>query len=318
MSSIQRSLEDRFIGCLLGLAVGDALGANFEGQPRDSITTRYPTARHLIQNPPPGEQWYTDDTQMAIGIAETLVACGCIDEQKLCQRFAANYVPGRGYGRGARVILEAMIEGEDYKWLANNHFPGGSFGNGAAMRVAPVGLMFHQDIGRLWEEAKLSALPTHTHALGVEGAQLLALAVGLAVNSADFNRGAFFHALGGKCDAVEYSGPLRRASRLENQADVALFGNGIEAATSVVTAIAAFSLAPNSYEETIGSAILLGGDTDTIAAMAGAISGAFLGWQSIPSHLLEHLEDREQGRSYIKDLAKQLYAAHLRTVAGGH
>jgi poly(ADP-ribose) glycohydrolase ARH3 len=73
--------------------VGDALGANFEGQPGDSITARFPTVRHLIQNPPAGEQWYTDDTQMAIGVAETLVACGCIDEQKLCQDFAANYVP---------------------------------------------------------------------------------------------------------------------------------------------------------------------------------------------------------------------------------
>ena len=250
---------------------------------------------------------------MAIGVAETLVACGCIGELQLCQRFAANYVPGRGYGRGARIILDAMLNGEDHKWLANNHFPGGSFGNGAAMRVAPVGLMFHHDTDRLWEEAKLSALPTHTHPLGIEGAQLLALAVGLAVQSTEFNRESFFNALGVKCSAVDFAGPLRKAARLDNPADLALFGNGIEAASSVVTSIAAFSLSPNSYEETIGTAILLGGDTDTIAAMAGAISGAFLGWQSIPSHLLEQLEDREQGRSYIKDLAEQLYAAHLRT-----
>ena len=317
MSSPPRSMEHRFIGCLLGLAVGDALGANFEGQSAESIRSRFPTVHHLIQNPPAGELWYTDDTQMAIGVAETLVACGCIDERQICQRFAANYVPGRGYGRGARVILEAMLEGDDYKWLAKNHFPGGSFGNGAAMRVAPVGLMFHHDTGRVWEEARLSALPTHTHPLGIEGAQLLALAVGLAVNSTEFDCEGFFNALGARCSSVEYAGPLRRALHLNNPADVALFGNGIEAASSVVTAIAAFSLTPNSYEQTIGTAILLGGDTDTIAAMAGAISGAFLGWQSIPRHLLEQLEDREQGRSYIKDLARQLHAAHLRTVAGG-
>ncbi len=110
---------------------------------------------------------------------------------------------------------------------------------------------------------------------------------------------------------------MRRASRLDDPADIELFGNGIEATSSVVTAIAAFSLAADSYEQTIGNAILLGGDTDTIAAMAGAISGAFLGWQSIPGHLLEELEDREQGRSYIKDLAKQLHATHLRTATSG-
>jgi poly(ADP-ribose) glycohydrolase ARH3 len=310
MDNLPRSLGDRFVGCLLGLAVGDALGANFEGQPAEAIAARFPTVRHLIQNPPAGELWYTDDTQMAIGVAETLVDCGCIDERQLCQRFAANYVPGRGYGRGARVILEAMIEGEDHKWLAENHFPGGSFGNGAAMRVAPVGLMFHNDTGRLWEEAKLSALPTHTHPLGIEGAQLLALAVGLAVSSTEFDREDFFNTLAARCSAAEYSGPLQRASLLDNPADLALFGNGIEAASSVVTAIATFSLSLDSYEQAIGSAILLGGDTDTIAAMAGAISGAFLGWQSIPSHLFEQLEDREQGRSYIKELANQLHAIH--------
>jgi poly(ADP-ribose) glycohydrolase ARH3 len=315
MSNVPRSLEDRFIGCLLGLAVGDALGANFEGQSAESVTARYPTARHLIQNPPAGEQWYTDDTQMAIGVAETLAACGRLDERHLCQRFAANYVAGRGYGRGARVIIEAMIAGEDYKWLAANHFPGGSFGNGAAMRVAPVGLMFHHNADRLWDEARLSALPTHTHPLGIEGAQLLALAVGLAVNSAEIDREVFLSALCERCQAVDYSGPLRRAARLSEPADIALFGNGIEAASSVVTAIAAFTMAPDSYEQTIGSAILLGGDTDTIAAMAGAISGAFLGKRSIPDHLLEQLEDREQGRSYIYDLAIQLHAAHLQMVA---
>lgn len=317
MGNISRSLEDRFIGCLLGLAVGDALGAHFEGQSSEFIKTRYLTARHLIQNPPYGEQWYTDDTQMAIGVAETLVACGRIDERHLCDRFAANYVAGRGYGRGARVIIEAMIAGEDYKWLAANHFPGGSFGNGAAMRVAPVGLMFHHDADRIWEEARLSALPTHTHPLGIEGAQLLALAVGLAVGSEEFECERFFNALCARCHAVDYSGPLRRAAQLSNPKDIALFGNGIEAASSVVTAIAAFSMAPDSYEQAIGSAILLGGDTDTIAAMAGAISGAFLGWQAIPGHLLEQLEDREQGRSYIKGLARQLCASHLQMIARG-
>src|SRR5262245_10614575 len=79
MTERSPSDADRFVGCLLGLAIGDALGANFEGRPAEQISTRHRTVEHLIQNPPEGELWYTDDTQMAIGVAETLVACRHID-----------------------------------------------------------------------------------------------------------------------------------------------------------------------------------------------------------------------------------------------
>jgi poly(ADP-ribose) glycohydrolase ARH3 len=247
---------------------------------------------------------------MAIGIAETLVACGCIDDAELCRRFAANYIPSRGYGRGARVVLEAMVEGGDHKYWAENLFPGGSLGNGAAMRVAPVGLMFRDDPEALWEQARLSALPTHVHPLAIEGAQLLALAVAQASHPGPFERQAFFATLAERCTSLEYAGPLRRAARIEEPRDLALLGNGVAAADPVVTAIACFSLTPDSYGRTIATAILLGGDTDTIAAMAGAISGAHLGAGAIPPRLLERLEDGYQGKRYLEELAAGLVAAH--------
>lgn len=289
MNALSPTTEERFAGCLLGLAVGIALGAHFEGQMCDTIARHYRTAASLIENPPPGELWYTDDTQIAIGIAETLVACGRIDEETLCARFAANYLPQRGYGRGAKVVLQAMCDGEDHRYRAENLFPGGSFGNGAAMRVAPVGLLFRNDHDAVWEQARLSALPTHVHSLGIEGAQIVALAVAMASSVDQLDRDAFFENLVSRCASVEYSGPLDRARRLEHIRNLGLFGNGIEATASAVTAIAAFGLTPDSYEEMVGNAILLGGDTDTIAAMAGAISGAYLGVRAIPSHLLGKL-----------------------------
>ncbi|MCA9261876.1 MAG: ADP-ribosylglycohydrolase family protein [Planctomycetales bacterium] len=307
MSANSPSIEERFVGSLLGLAVGDALGAHFEGQSCDHIARQFPTANHLIDNPPPGELWYTDDTQMAIGIAETLVACGRIDEATLCAQFAANYLPQRGYGRGAKVVLQAMCDGEDHRFWAENLFPGGSFGNGAAMRVAPVGLLFRDDHDDVWEQARLSALPTHVHPLGVEGAQIVALAVAMASSVDQLDRDAYFENLALRCVSIEYRGPLGRARRLRHVRDLGLFGNGIEATASAVTAVASFGLTPDSYEETIGNAILLGGDTDTIAAMAGAISGAYLGVRAIPKHLLRSLEDRQQGKTYIEQLAKNLY-----------
>lgn len=310
MTDTKPTLSERFVGCLLGLAVGDALGACFEGRTAEHIAQRYRSVDHLIHAPPEGELWYTDDTQMTIGVAETLVTCKCIDQTELCGRFADNYVPQRGYGRGARRVLEAMIEGEDHQQVAASQFPGGSFGNGAAMRVAPVGLMFRHDHPSLWDQARLSALPTHVHPLGVEGAQLLALAVATASNMTALNRDEFCGSLADACASIEYSGPLRRVPHVKSPKDLALFGSGIEATSSVVTAIASFSFTPNSYERTIGNAILLGGDTDTIAAMAGAISGAFLGRDAIPAHLLRNLENRHQGRSYIEDLAIRLLAVH--------
>src|SRR5689334_2351076 len=103
--------EQRFVGCLLGLAVGDALGSHFEGQPPDWIRTRYPSPKSLAESLPETPWSYTDDTQMAIGVAEALVKDRAIVESSLCSAFVENYDPGRGYGRGARVVLNAMQEG---------------------------------------------------------------------------------------------------------------------------------------------------------------------------------------------------------------
>ena len=162
-------LLERFQGCLLGLAVGDALGGRFEGQSPERIAERFPTPDALLTTTIFDRLDYTDDTQMAIGVAETLVENLEILEERLCHYFTINYLPSRGYGFGARAVLDAMEEGRDYRQVAAEHFPGGSFGNGAAMRVAPVGLFFHHDLEAVWEQARLSALPTHVHPLGIEG-----------------------------------------------------------------------------------------------------------------------------------------------------
>src|SRR5262245_44242796 len=143
------TLRERFQGCLLGLAVGDALGGRFEAQSAGAVRARFPSVAALMAYPD-DELWYTDDTQMAIGVAETLVACGEVRELGLCRAFVENYVPSRGYGRGARAVLEAMEEGGDHRAVPERYFPGGSYGNGAAMRVAPVGLFFRADEERLW------------------------------------------------------------------------------------------------------------------------------------------------------------------------
>jgi poly(ADP-ribose) glycohydrolase ARH3 len=305
-------LADRFRGSLLGLAVGDALGGRFEARSADHIRARFPTVTHLIDYPQ-DELWYTDDTQMAIGVAETLAEHGEIVEEHLCKAFVANYVPSRGYGRGARAVLDAMEDGRDYRQVAAEHFPGGSYGNGAAMRVAPVGLLFRDAPEQLWEQARLSARPTHLHPLGIEGAQLLALAVSLCTRAEHFDRAAFFTELVAASRSEEFRGKLTVASELQSVDELAQLGNGIEALESVVTAIASFALSPESYADSIAHVILLGGDTDTLAAMAGALSGAYLGAKGLPQRLVGLLEDSPKGRRYLVELADRLHAAYAET-----
>jgi poly(ADP-ribose) glycohydrolase ARH3 len=207
-------------------------------------------------------------------------------------------------------VLEAMEEGRDHRAVAERHFPGGSFGNGAAMRVAPVGLLFHDDPGRLADQARLSALPTHTHPLGIEGSQLLARAVAYCVSAGRFDPGDYFRALAGACSSAAFRDKLARAEEARSPEHLAALGNGIQALESVPTALAAFALAPGSYIDAVGGVILLGGDTDTLAAMTGALSGAYLGLEEVPRRLVELLEDTPKGRRYLGGLAEGLCARY--------
>lgn len=299
---------ERFLGCMLGQAVGDGLGAPYEGLTQEHLYFSFGRASELVKNPSDEPLYYTDDTQMMIGVAETLVDHGEIVEESLCRAFAANYDPARCYGPGARRVLEAMATGGDWRGLAESIHPGGSLGNGAAMRVAPVGLLFCRDLARVIEQAERSARPTHTHALGIEGAQLMAVAVALAARQSKFDRVEFYGGLLSRCRSEEYRWQLEAAAALKSYQSPGVFGSSLEAHRSVVTAIACFSLSPRSYEGAVARAIGLGDDTDTLAAMAGALSGAHLGVEAIPPALLEKLEEQGKGRRYIEVLATRLFA----------
>ena len=305
------SLESRFAGCLLGLALGDALGAPLEGMPTMAIVYAFGAIRDYLANPPVVTLEYTDDTQMMIGVAEALADSGIIDPDTLMQHFAANFDPERGYGQGARRVLELAKSGGDWKTLAETQFSGGSFGNGAAMRVAPIGIMFHEDYDRVAEQARLSALPTHTHPIGIDGACLLALAVAYVVRTPEFERQDLFEFLGSRAQTDEFRQQMAAAARMSADSSPAIFGSSLPAHRSVTTAIACFALSPREYLGGIRSAIAMGDDTDTLAAMAGAVAGAHLGVAALPTRLLDQLEDGPKGREYIRQLAVRLAARRV-------
>ncbi|MEA1872102.1 MAG: ADP-ribosylglycohydrolase family protein [Chloroflexota bacterium] len=298
-------LKSKFLGCLVGTAIGDALGARREGRGMSRSEDIVSLAEKLEQ------LIYTDDTHMTIGIAESLIESKGFDGEHMAQTFIRNYEdePWRGYGPGPPIIFGMIKSGEAWYSAANGLYRGGSFGNGSAMRVAPVGLLYSRNLEKLREIAHQSSSITHSHELGKEGAALQACAVALALNTPsdeEIDWEVFLSKLQDFIQDQLYKEKVAQIRELLGEQDkekvVAVLGNGIEAPRSVPTAIYCFLRQPQSYKDTVIYAISLGGDTDTIAAMAGAISGAYLGIEAIPSEWRARLENRE----YIEALAENL------------
>lgn len=277
--------------------------------PASAIYYQFGFARKIVAHPPVERLEYTDDTQMMIGVAETLIACGGrIDPDRLMAAFVANFDETRAYGPGTHQIIETAAAGGDWRTLAQTIFPGGSLGNGAAMRVSPVGLLFHDDVEQVADQAVLSAIPTHTHPIGMDGARLLAIAIAIALNDSVIEPARFFADLQRHAATEEFADALARAAELTLSGDIGQLGTSLEAHRSVTAALASFASYPNSYPDAVGRVIGLGGDTDTVAAMTGALSGARLGERAIPAHLLNMLEDGPKGRGYLEQIAGRLHA----------
>ena len=301
------SMHDAVAGSLIGLFCGDALGMPYEAQPPDAVPERLEMEEARL-----GRGTYTDDTQMAIALAESLVRCGRVDEEDLGATIAEAFDPDRGYGPGTTTVVRLWAAGVPREEAAATLFGGkGSAGNGAAMRVAPVGLLFAHDPERCVAEARRQARLTHAHPLGVDGAAAQAAAVAAAVRGDDH-----LEAARAAVETEELARRLDEAAALVGRAvepaeAARILGSTVAAHESVPAALLA-ATAPG-FEEALTFAVRCGGDTDTVAAMAGAIAGARFGLAAIPSRWLDALEDGPKGRNYVLELAGLLAAR----VSGG-
>lgn len=300
------TLRSKFLGSLIGTGIGDGIGASLEGWRRVDPAEVWALAESrqtLI---------YTDDTHMMLGVAESLIENKGFDGEHMTGRFIENYSrePFRGYGPGPPRVFKLIKSGEAWDKAAEKLYGGGSFGNGSAMRIAPVGVFYYNDPLKLKEIAYKSSQITHAHELGKEGAALQAYAVALAIQakpSSAFPVDEFLKKLTNFIKHEVYKQKLRRIEELLGEKDkskvIAELGHGIEAFNSVPTAIYSFLSHPKSFEEAVIYAISLGGDTDTIGAMTGALSGAYLGVEAIPEKWKNKLENRD----YIEGLAEKLW-----------
>jgi ADP-ribosylglycohydrolase len=262
---------------------------------------------------------YTDDTQMMIAVAESLIECRGFDGADMARRFVADFDASRGYGPGTIKAVRGLKRGIPWDKVGAQLFSNtGSFGNGAAMRVAPVALLYYDDRAERRRVAELSASITHAHPIGMEGAvaQAHAVAMALQANPAEpLDTAQFLSDLRSllKPEIEILHSKLDTIQELLNKEPVIdevvpCTGNNTTIQGSFPAALYAFLRHPGSFKEAVVYAVSLGGDTDTIGAMCGAIAGARHGLEGIPTEWLDALENGRKGRDYVVELARKLYA----------
>ncbi|WDZ82246.1 ADP-ribosylglycohydrolase family protein [Micromonospora cathayae] len=266
---------------LAGLSVGDALGSQFfvpGNTPADLTAGRLPSA-----------PWsWTDDTEMACSVVRALTDTDGIDRDALALAFAERCEPYRGYGPGAVTVLRLIRTGTPWPVAAAAAFDGqGSCGNGAAMRVAPLGAYFADSTARAAAGARASAEVTHAHPEGIAGAVAVAVAAALAARGRlDGQPPDAARLLAGVAGALDPTGEVhrgvRRAAELRHRSlaeAVDALGNGSRVTAQDTVAftlwVAARHLA--DYPAAIRACVEAGGDVDTTAAITGGIVAAYAG-----------------------------------------
>jgi ADP-ribosylglycohydrolase len=282
----------RFVRALLsleGLSVGDALGERFFFR-----GSRAPIMIARRKLPPP--RWdYTDDTRMALSIVAILHEYGEIDQDALAFHFAKLYVeePRRGYGLTVRDLLQSLSSGASWREAASALFGGmGSFGNGAAMRIAPMGAYFADDLDRVAVEAKRSSIITHTHPEAIAGAIAVAEAAAYAVRSCEGpvpDWRTFLDVVLLHVPASEVRDNLQMARDLPDDLTIEevceRIGNGsqISAQDTVPFVLWCAAHHLHDFEGAIWTTLGGLGDIDTNAAMVGGIVAPAVGLERIPT-----------------------------------
>jgi ADP-ribosylglycohydrolase len=286
----------RAVRSLQGLNCGDAFGERFFVHPE--------VAKSLIsQRVVPSKPWrFTDDTAMAISIAEILEEFGEIYPERLAENFGRRFLadPHRGYGPAMHSLLpELAMRPASWKYLAPQLFKGtGSFGNGAAMRASPIGAFFADDFEALVRQAELSARITHSHSEGIAGAIAVALAAGLAFKSANSKISAqqFLQEILEQTPAGEVHSGIARAIQLPQNVPVEeavnVLGNGakISAQDTVPFCLWVAAHHLDDYEEALWTTVSGLGDRDTTCAIVGGIVAMSAGAEAIPKSWLDACE----------------------------
>jgi ADP-ribosyl-[dinitrogen reductase] hydrolase len=284
------NLQDRFRGCLLGLACGDALGAPLEFLSRDEIARRHGRLREMIGggwlDTRPGE--YTDDTQMMLAIARSIAERGEIDPADIAARFVDWYRTNpKDIGNTTRRAIEHLAAGthwHDAATHASRDMAGRDASNGSLMRTAPIALFCFGDRASLIQQSLHVSRITHRNPLAMWSCVALNQAIAACLRG-DPN-------VIGAAQEVE-------STRVRTAVDAVpgLARDDISSGGYVLDTLQAALWCATKHddvEEAIAEAVNLGGDADTTGAVTGALAGARGGARALPARWLEVLEGRDE------------------------
>ncbi|MER7845210.1 ADP-ribosylglycohydrolase family protein [Kitasatospora sp. NPDC096077] len=287
---------------LRGLALGDAFGDRWFSVPVDEAPAAL--AARLVR---PAPWHWTDDTAMALVLVHHLTVHGEVRQDALAEGFAAEYAREyqRKYGPSMHRVLRGIGAGGDWRAITSGQFEGqGSYGNGAAMRVAPLGAWFAEDLDEVVRQAELQALTTHFHPEAVSGAVAVALAAALASRSRGGRapgRSELLTSVADRLPDGDVRSGLRIAARLPEHTSVrhaaTVLGSGLMISAPDTVPFALWSAAGHldSLPEAIWHTLEGWGDKDTTCAIAAGVVAARTGLVDVPAGWLaacEALPDR--------------------------
>ncbi len=325
-----------FSGMLGGCAVGDALGFCIEGSPR-KVCLDYieevllPRRYELIECEPYGFGQYSDDTQLTRELLSSYVERKGFDPQHFAGRIVRLYKEGRAVGWGGATSRSAQRLIDGVPWDEAGEPPPAA-GCGSAMRSGGVGLISFDDTEELLEVATTQSIITHRDVRAQAGSVCVAFAVGFVLVEKSFSRGELIDAALEPVEKVDTGfahglfklkqyvavEPEKALPLIATEGGGAVEGEGLSpfVVPTVLWALYSFLRSPDDYLETIHTALGCGGDVDSTAAMAGAMSGAYLGEECLPEDVTERLTD--QGEWEWQDLKELSYRVwHVKKELGG-
>lgn len=285
---------------LMGVSIGDAFGDSFFGETNQVVNK-------IASREIPETQWtFTDDTVMSIAIFEELEESGEINQDNLVKRFCTNHEldPDRGYGATLRKLLRAINDGQNWQEVSKSAFDGqGSMGNGAAMRVCPIGAYYFDNIEKVKVLATKSAAVTHSNIEAIAGA--IAIAVGTALTTKMKFEDHFLQPIEfierilkelpnsdtkskiSKSKSVSYSYQIETVQ--------SILGNGSKMTAQDTVPFAVWCTAYNleNFENALWKAVSILGDRDTICAMVGGMTIMSTKPENMPNNWIAAVENFE-------------------------
>lgn len=302
-------MDRKFRNCILGVAVGDALGMPAEGLSREDIKQIYGEIRDFYPSPygdlKPGE--WTDDTEQMLLLAESLIETVYFNPENFSEKLKNWFLStkSRRIGPSSTRAISNLLSGVPWN-RAGVH----SDTCGAAMRVAPIGLVYHFSLNLVERYAELSARVTHTGSGAISGA--VAVAVAIACNVLDFSGEEMLAEVLRRIEAIDslMADKIKYAYEISDRdSDFAVekIGNTISALDVVPMAFYCY-FAAEDFEESLVKAANTGGDADSISAICGALKGS--AGHEIPERWLRDLKDKD----LLIEIADKLYDLHVKIV----